>query len=410
VLRFSAGLLQLTRLYKSLPSLCKPLPATPISLLVHHGLTDVNLSSVIQSETNRKRHTRASFGRHKMSNMPNKDRCRRIVSAMVAFPFLAESKAKQIIILTATLFVAFTGVAQINPNQAQTTSPVAPGNSGAVSAAQPDVVTIPAGTSFALVLTNPLSSKSMHRGDEVYAQTTAPVIVGERVVIPAGIFVQGKLEKLTRSGSRAAMLINSASLVFPNGYVARIAGPLTVESDEGTAWRDPSSSARAGAIIAPIAGGGLGAAIGSAFHTTQSSTLGGTTITSSSPKGLAIGSMVGVAVGVVVSVAILLNSRHFFVDVGSPMEMTLPQPLALSANQVAAAARQAQEHPVAIPMPAPRPLPFPPYDRGVCYTPGTPGTPPTVIPGTPPIGDSPGTPATVIPGSPPIPGTAYPCP
>jgi len=61
-------------------------------------------------------------------------------------------------------------------------------------------------------------------------------------------------------------------------------------------------------------------------------------------------------------------------------------------------------------MPTPRPLPYPPYDRGICYTPGMPGTPPTVIPGTPPIGDSPGTPATVIPGTPAIPGTPYPCP
>jgi type IV secretion system protein VirB10 len=262
---------------------------------------------------------------------------------------------------------------------------------------------------LALVLTNPVSTNAMHRGDVVYAQTTAPVIVGDRTVIPAGIFVQGKIEKLTRNGSRAEMLMSSASAVFPNGYIVNVAGPLNVESDEGTAWRNPSTAARTGAIIAPIAGGGLGALIGSTVHTTQSTSLGGTTLTQSTPKGLAIGSMVGLAVGGAVSLAILLNSRRFFVDVGSPMEMTLPQPLTLSANRVADAVRQAQEHPVAAPTAAPRPLPYPYYDRGICFTPGTPGTPPTVIPGTPPIGDSPGTPATVIPGSPGTPGTPYPC-
>jgi type IV secretion system protein VirB10 len=344
--------------------------------------------------------------------MLNQGYCSRTVSALTVFQILPRTKAKQIVTVVATLLVALTCVALtcVAQDPPQTASQAAPTNSAAVSAPKPDVVTIPASTRFALVLTNPVSSKTMHRGDEVYAQTTAPVIVGDRAVIPPGIFVQGKIEKLTRSGSHAEMLMSSASLVFPNGYVANIAGPLKVESDEGTAWRDPSGTARAGAIVAPLAGAGLGALIGSSLHTTQSSTLGGTTITSSTSKGIGIGSVVGGMAGVMVSIAILLNSRHFFVDVGSPMEMTLPQPLTLSESQVADAIRQAREHPAAVPMPAPRPLPVPLADHGICYTPGTPGTPPTVIPGSPPIGDSPGTPDIVIPGTPAIPGTPYPCP
>jgi hypothetical protein len=351
--------------------------------------------------------------------MPNQDHCRQVVSALAAFPNLAGTKAKQTLILVAMLLVAFTCFAQDqgqdqNKNkdeaQPQTTPAASPTSSQPATPTPPSTVTIPAGTHFALVLTNPVSSRTIHRGDVVYAQTTAPVTVGDHVLIPAGTFVQGKLDKLTRDGNRAQMLMNSASVVFPDGYVANIAGPLNVDTDEGTAWRNPSDAAKTGAIIAPMAGAGLGALIGAAAHTTQSSTLGGTTITSSSPKGLMIGSAVGTAAGVAVMLAILLHSHGFFVDVGSPMEMTLPQPLTLSETQLADALRQAQEHPVAAPMPAPRPLPYPVYDRGICYTPGTPGTPSTIIPGTPPIGDSPGTPATVIPGTPPIPGTPYPCP
>ena len=330
---------------------------------------------------------------------------RRIVSAIAHFEILAAARAKQIIATASILLITFNC-----PAQDQTTSSVPPADSTAVGPPQAELITIPASTRLALVLTNPVSTTTMQRGDVIYAQTTAPVIVGDRTVIPAGIFVQGKLDKLTRNGSRAEMLMTSASLVFPNGYVVNIAGPLNVESDEGTAWRNPSTAARTGAIIAPIAGGGLGALIGSAVHTTQSTTLGGTTLTSSTPKGLAIGSMVGLAIGGAVSFAILLNSRHFFVDVGSPMEMTFSQAVTLSAARVADAVRQVQEHPVAAPMAAPRPLPYPAYDRGICFTPGTPGTPATVIPGTPPIGDSPGTPATIIPGTPPMPGTPYPCP
>jgi hypothetical protein len=339
--------------------------------------------------------------------MPSKNRCRRIVFAIAAFPTLARINARQAVMLVATLLLAWTCVAQ---DQTQTTPPVSQTRSLATARTEPPTVTIPAGTSFALVLTNPVASKTMRPGDLIFAQTTAPITVGSQVLIPAGTFVQGKVEKLTRNGNRAQMLLKSASVVFADGYVARIAGPLNVDSDEGTAWRDPSNGARAGAIIAPMAGAGLGALIGSAAHTTQSSTLGGTTLTSSSPKGLAIGSMAGLGAGLAVSLALLLHSHHFFVDAGSPMEMTLPQPLTLSDNQVADAVRWAQEHPVAVPMPAPRPVPYPPYDRGICYTPGSPGTAPTIIPGTPPIGNSPGTPGTVIPGTPPTPGPPYPCP
>jgi hypothetical protein len=339
--------------------------------------------------------------------MPDKSRCRRIVFAIAAFPTLARINARQAVTLVSTLLLACTCVAQDQP---QTAPPVSQTSSQVSARTEPSTVTIPAGTSFALVLTNPVASKTMRRGDLIYAQTTAPVTVGDHVLIPAGTFVQGKVEKLTRNGNRAAMLMKSASVVFADGYVAGIAGPLNVESDEGTAWRDPSSGATVGALIAPMAGAGLGALIGSEAHTTQSSTLGGTTLTSSTPKGLAIGSLAGLGAGLAVSLTLLLHSHHFFVDVGSPMEMTLPQPLTLSDNQVADAVRWAQEHPVAAPMAAPRPVPYPPYDRGMCYTPGSPGIPPTIIPGTPPIGNSPGTPATVIPGTPPIPGTPYPCP
>jgi hypothetical protein len=251
----------------------------------------------------------------------------------------------------------------------------------------------------------------MHRGDVIYAQTTAPVTVRERVVIPAGSFVQGKIDKLTRSGSRAEILLESASIILPGGYVANILGQQNVESDEGTAWRDPSDKAKVGAIIAPLAGLGTGALVGSSIHTTQSSTLGGTTLTSSTPKGIAIGSVVGLAVGGAVSLTILLHSRHFFVDVGSPMQMTLPQPVVLSGKDVADALRWTDEHPAAWPMmAAPRPIPSGSFDHGTCFTPGSPGTPSTTIPGTPSIGGSPGTPDVIIPGTPAIPGTPYPCP
>ncbi len=183
-----------------------------------------------------------------------------------------------------------------------------------------------------MVLTNPLSSKSVHRGDQIHAQTTNPIAIADQVVIPAGTFVQGTVDKLSRNGSRGEVMLQSAKFIFSDGYVANIAGPINVESDEGTAWLNPGNGTKAAMFGAPLAGLGLGALIGSAAHTTQSSTLGGTTLTSSTPKGLAIGSMVGLAAGGAVALAVFLHSHQFFVDVGSPMEMTLQQPVTLSQN------------------------------------------------------------------------------
>ena len=321
--------------------------------------------------------------------------------------------------ILALLLVATEAMAQPQaPAQGPTQEPAqseqnvpAPAAALPESAAQPDApITVPAQTQFALVLTHPIDSKSMHRGDDIYAQTTAPVAVGDQVVIPAGTFVQGQIDKLSRKGSRSEIALQSFSVLFPNGYVANVKGPENIESDEGTAWNNPSGGAKAGAFIAPMAGAGIGAAIGSAAHTTQSSTLGGTTITSSSPKGVAIGSVAGLAAGAVAMVVLLTHSHSFYVQLGSPMTMTLQQPMTLAANQVADALRQAQLQPPPPPPIAPQPQPAPPVNHGICYTPTIPGTPPTVIPGTPPIGNLPGTPSIVIPGTPSIPGSPYPCP
>lgn len=273
------------------------------------------------------------------------------------------------------------------------------------------VITLPAGISLPLVLTHPVDSKTTHRGDQLYAQITSPVVAGNQVAIPAGTFVQGVFDKLAREGARGEFSMRSVSLLFPNGYVANIAGPVKIESDEGTAYRNPSGGAKTGAILAPMIGLGLGTAIGAAAHTTETNTFAGMTTTSPSVKGVAIGSAVGLGTGAVVSVFLLFHSRQFYVDVGSPMSTSLPHALTLDSARVADSLKS-QSQPVIVPI-APRPVVIPvsiPDDQGTCYTPEIPGTPPTVIPGTPPTGDAPGTPDIVIPGTPSTPGSPYPCP
>ncbi|PYT97582.1 MAG: hypothetical protein DMG38_19195 [Acidobacteria bacterium] len=187
-------------------------------------------------------------------------------------------------------------------------------------------VTLPAGTQLALVLTHPLDSKTMHRGDTVFAETTAPVPVDDQVVIPVGASVQGKVERLTRQGNRAELLVQSVSIALPDDYVLNIAGPVEITSGEGTARRNPSDGAKAGAGLAPLVGSGLGTVIGLAAHTTETTNFAGMTMTSSTPKGVAIGAITGMAAGTAVSVILLARSHHFYVAEGAPLDMILPHP------------------------------------------------------------------------------------
>lgn len=290
------------------------------------------------------------------------------------------------------------------------------------------MVTVPAGTRIALVLTHPIQTRYFHRGDDIYAQVTSPVTSGTEVIIPPGTFVQGKMDKLERRGGRGELRLQSISITFPDGYVAPVAGPVTLESPDGYALKDPGNRRAVGAFVLPMAGAGAGALIGHFAASSQPNTITNTlppgctgpppgclssslTTPGSTAKGTIIGAAIGGVAGAVTSLVLLTNTRNFFLDVGSPVAMVLEQPMSLDQGEVADAVRQSEQQPVPEQPIAARPLrSFSNTNNGTCYTAGTPGTPDTVIPGMPPIGDSPGTPTTVIPGTPSTPGTPYPCP
>src|SRR5258708_745753 len=362
------------------------------------------------------RHERkASAFTRRTAMAPNVARLRR-----TNFFNLAKTKSNLALALTTTLFLTAWSFAQ------QPTPPDSP----VASAASTTSIAVPAGTRIALVLTQPIQTRHLRRGDDIYAQITSPVTAGNEAVIPPGTFVQGKVDKIGRHGGRGEVRLQSRAITFPDGYTIPAEGPITLESPDGYALKDPGSGRAAGAIALPLAGVGAGALIG---HASANSSPG--TITSSIPagctgpppgcltsslttpgntaKGTMIGAAVGGTIGMVASIVLLTSSHNFFLDVGSPVEMVLQHSLTLPRDEVADAILEFEQHPVPAPPVAQRPRPrpiTPDDDPGMCYTPGTPGTPDTDIPGTPGIGDSPGTPSIHIPGIPATPPTAHPCP
>ncbi len=336
---------------------------------------------------------------------------------------LAATKATQSLTLTAMLLLAISSFAQ------QSTSPPNPPDNSQANNNY-SAPSVPAGTRIALLLTQPVQTRYLHRGDDIYAQIVSPVTAGNEVVIPPGTFVQGKLDRVERRGQRGFIHLQSMSITFPDGYVTPIPGPMTLESPDGYALVDAGSKRGVAAIALPAGGAGIGALIGHSVASSQNNTITNTLppgctgpppgcLTSTLPvegataKGTIIGAMVGGAIGAVGSIVVFVTTHSFFLDIGSPVAMTLQRPLTLDQDEVSQAIRDAEQHPEPEQPMAQRPQPLPPppdTDPGTCWTPGTPGTPDIDIPGTPAIGDSPGTPPTHIPGIPATPPTPHPCP
>jgi hypothetical protein len=182
-----------------------------------------------------------------------------------------------------------------------------------------DPVTIPSGTKVLLALKNTVSTRNAKVGDGVYLQSTFPVVINDRVVIPAGTFVQGVVDKVKRSGrvkGRAEVLLHFTTLIYPNGYMLSLPGALEsaggddshrVEDKEGTV-RAEGTKGRDAATLATDAGtGGL---------------IGGL---SRGAKGAAVGSGLGAAVGL--ATVLLTRGEEVRFEQGTTVEMIVARAL-----------------------------------------------------------------------------------
>ena len=118
--------------------------------------------------------------------------------------------------LTKRVFVLLTITSFVGAAFAQNDAP----SDAATQNSAPPSITIPAGTWIPLVLATSVTSRNVHRGDDIHAQMATPITVGNQVAIPAGSFLQGKVDKLRRKGTRAEIHLQSASIIFPDGYIA----------------------------------------------------------------------------------------------------------------------------------------------------------------------------------------------
>ncbi len=193
--------------------------------------------------------------------------------------------------------------------------------------AEKSVLTIPAGTMIPLSLKQAISTKNAKTGDPVYAETAFPYVVNERVVVPAGTYIQGKIERVDRGGhvkGRAEILIHFTSMVYPNGYTVMLGGSVentpgaehtTVKDSEGTIRQDSDAGKKAeavagaattGAVIGAVANGAKGAGIGAG-----------------------VGGVAGLAIGM------LSRGSDVRLEPGASIQMEIQREVTVDANRIA---------------------------------------------------------------------------
>jgi type IV secretion system protein VirB10 len=196
------------------------------------------------------------------------------------------------------------------------------------------IYTVPAGTKVLLQLRSAINTKSARVGDGVYLASTFPVVVGNRVMIPAGVYVQGVVDRVERAGrvkGKAQLDMHFTSIIFPNGTVVEIPGVVNSlpgarkqevkDNGEGTIEQD-SDKGRNAAKTAEIAiptGGTIGS-------------IGG--LGSGHPIA---GGIAGVGAGLATVGIVSLFTRGADVNIesGSQVEMVLQRPLLLEEENLA---------------------------------------------------------------------------
>jgi len=140
----------------------------------------------------------------------------------------------------------------------------------------PVVLTMPAGTSLAVNLTEPITSEHAMPGDRIRATLKNAVIVGDRVAFPAGSTVDGTVTdvKPAKKGFKdtgGAISLNFTRVTAPDGHSASISAGLTKVAT-GSAGKKAGiigGSAAGGALLGKVLGKDAGGAavIGGAIGT-----------------------------------------------------------------------------------------------------------------------------------------------
>jgi hypothetical protein len=192
--------------------------------------------------------------------------------------------------------------------------------------AVPAKIELPTGTHIPLVLHNAVSTRSAQPGDPVYFETSFPVMLNGKVVVPAGSWVSGEVTEAKRPGrvkGRAELMVRLNTLILPNAYMISLAaspgnagtGGNETTDHEGKIKGDTDKGADVGTVMKTTA---AGAGIGG--------------LAAQSAKGAGIGAGVGAAVGL--ATVLLTRGPEAELPRGTTLDAILDHPILLDADKV----------------------------------------------------------------------------
>lgn len=206
------------------------------------------------------------------------------------------------------------------PKPAASTAPTA------AAPASPKLI-IPAGTKVPLALKQAISTKTAREGDPVYCETSFPFVVDDRIVIPAGTYVQGKISRIQRPGrvkGRAELLMHFTSMIYPSGYTVMLPGSVeNMPGAENTSMKGSEGTIRQD--------GGKGRDIGTVASTASTgAVIGG--LAGQSGKGVGIGAAAGGLAGL--AIAMLSRGNDVRLEPGTSIEMVIQREVSVDAGRV----------------------------------------------------------------------------
>jgi hypothetical protein len=251
------------------------------------------------------------------------------------------------------------------PAQAAATAADANSVSPASAAPARKIFTVPAGTKVLLQLRSAVNTKSAKPGDGVYLASAFPVVVGTRVMIPAGVYVQGVVDRVERAGhvkGKAQLDMHFTSIIFPNGTVVEIPGLVDslpgakkqqVKDDgEGTIQQDSDKTRNMGKVaeVSIPTGGTVGSIAG---------------LGSGHPLA---GGIAGIGAGLATAGLVSLFTRGADVNIeaGTQIEMVLQRPLILEEENLSSAKAEGSVPPLVPAAQQPRPMEKPRHARVMC--------------------------------------------
>jgi hypothetical protein len=189
----------------------------------------------------------------------------------------------------------------------------------------PSEIVVPEGTVIPIVLTEYLNTRSSQVGDVFYADTTYPIWVQQRLIIPKGSTIRGTLTEVVRPGKvkgKGRLAVRFDDVLLPNGILRPLVATFRGLHGAGDETLDRKTESVKGASS-------KGEDVGTIVSTTSTGTIIGALVGHGS--GAAIGAGAGAAAGL--AAVLFSRGKDMVINPGTRFDLELLKPLKFAYNE-----------------------------------------------------------------------------